>query len=92
MKCSKCGSKDIDFQEAGGQSICVNCGTVLEESTIVSSIEFQARKLNEFCFYFLLITFYIFILSTVGIWGQITRNWSICCCELYQGKSKNIYF
>lgn len=43
MKCSKCGSRDIDFQEAGGQSICVNCGTILEENTIVSSIEFQVR-------------------------------------------------
>jgi transcription factor IIIB subunit 2 len=41
MKCSKCGSRDIDFQESIGQSICVNCGTVLEENTIVSSIEFQ---------------------------------------------------
>lgn len=40
-KCPKCGSRDIDFLEAGGQSICVSCGTVLEESTIVSSIEFQ---------------------------------------------------
>ena len=41
MKCPKCGSRDIDFQEAGGQSICVSCGTVLEENTIVASIEFQ---------------------------------------------------
>jgi transcription factor IIIB subunit 2 len=40
-KCLKCGSRDIDFQESGGVSICVNCGTVLEENTIVSSIEFQ---------------------------------------------------
>lgn len=44
MKCPKCGSRDIDFLEAGGQSICVSCGTVVEESTIVSSIEFQVRK------------------------------------------------
>ena len=41
MKCPKCSSRDIDFQESTGQSICVNCGTVLEENTIVSSIEFQ---------------------------------------------------
>eukprot|EP01038_Epipyxis_sp_PR26KG_P011694 gene11694-15657_t len=41
MKCPKCGSRDIDFLESGGQSICVSCGTVLEENTIVSSIEFQ---------------------------------------------------
>ncbi|KAJ1417917.1 cyclin-like protein, partial [Ochromonadaceae sp. CCMP2298] len=40
-KCPKCGSRDIDFQESSGQSICVSCGTALEENTIVSSIEFQ---------------------------------------------------
>ncbi len=49
MKCSKCGSRDIDFQESGGQSICVNCGTVLEENTIVSSIEFQVLDLILSC-------------------------------------------
>lgn len=43
MKCPNCGSRDIDFQEAGGQSVCMVCGTVVEESTIVSSIEFQVR-------------------------------------------------
>jgi len=41
MKCPKCSSRDIDFQESAGVSICVNCGTVVEENTIVSSIEFQ---------------------------------------------------
>lgn len=41
MKCPNCGSKDIDFHEAGGHSYCVSCGTVVEENTIVSSIEFQ---------------------------------------------------
>lgn len=41
MKCSACGSRDIDFQESGGHSYCVSCGNLVEESTIVSSIEFQ---------------------------------------------------
>lgn len=51
MKCPKCGSRDIDFQESIGQSICVNCGTVLEENTIVSSIEFQVCALsNNICY------------------------------------------
>jgi transcription factor IIIB subunit 2 len=54
MKCSKCGSRDIDFQEAGGQSICVNCGTILEENTIVSSIEFQVSFFHLFFSLFLL--------------------------------------
>jgi transcription factor IIIB subunit 2 len=41
MKCPSCGSKDIDFHEAGGHSYCVSCGVVVEENAIVSSIEFQ---------------------------------------------------
>jgi transcription factor IIIB subunit 2 len=57
MKCSKCGSRDIDFQEAGGQSICINCGTVLEESTIVSSIEFQVDHVVIFAQKFVIFLF-----------------------------------
>ena len=41
MQCPNCGGKDIDFNDAGGHSACVTCGTVVEENTIVSSIEFQ---------------------------------------------------
>ena len=41
MECHTCGSRDIDFHESMGHSACVNCGTVVEENTIVSSIEFQ---------------------------------------------------
>ena len=41
MKCPNCGSRDIDFEDSVGRSACVECGTVLEENTIVSSIEFQ---------------------------------------------------
>lgn len=41
MQCSSCGSHDIDFNESAGHAVCVVCGTVLEENTIVSSIEFQ---------------------------------------------------
>lgn len=29
-----------------GQSICVNCGTILEENTIISNIEFQVSYLK----------------------------------------------
>lgn len=39
--CPACGSYDIDVHEAGGHSACVACGTLVEENTIVSSIEFQ---------------------------------------------------
>jgi transcription initiation factor TFIIIB Brf1 subunit/transcription initiation factor TFIIB len=44
MQCPSCGSRDIDFHEAGGHSACVKCGTVVEENVIVSSIEFQVRE------------------------------------------------
>ena len=41
MECPQCGGRDIDLNEAGGHAACVQCGTVVEENTIVSSIEFQ---------------------------------------------------
>jgi transcription factor IIIB subunit 2 len=43
MQCPNCGSRDIDFDEAGGHSACVNCGTVVEENSLTSSIEFQVN-------------------------------------------------
>ena len=49
MQCPSCGSRDIDFHEAGGHSACVKCGTVVEENVIVSSIEFQVRKRLSDC-------------------------------------------
>jgi transcription factor IIIB subunit 2 len=41
LSCPHCGSKDIEFHESAGHAACVECGTLLEENTIVSSIEFQ---------------------------------------------------
>ena len=41
MQCPSCSSTDIEWHEAGGDAVCVSCGTVCEESTIVSSIEFS---------------------------------------------------
>ena len=41
MECPSCGSRDIEFHDAGGDAVCVSCGTVCEESVIVSSIEFS---------------------------------------------------
>lgn len=41
MECPNCGSVDLDHNEAGGNLACVSCGTVVEENTIVSSVEFQ---------------------------------------------------
>lgn len=41
MKCPQCSGVEIDFCEASGNAVCVECGTVCEESTIVSSVEFS---------------------------------------------------
>ena len=41
MECPNCKSRDLDLNEAGGNLACVSCGTVVEENTIVSSVEFQ---------------------------------------------------
>ncbi|EFO21323.2 BRF1 protein [Loa loa] len=40
-KCPNCGSSEIDDDAARGDSTCMGCGTVLEESTIVSDVAFQ---------------------------------------------------
>lgn len=39
--CPHCGSSEIDDDSARGDSTCMACGTVLEESTIVSDVTFQ---------------------------------------------------
>ena len=41
MECPSCGSRDIEFIESSGHRVCVQCGVVLEENAIVSSVEFQ---------------------------------------------------
>ncbi|KHN85330.1 Transcription factor IIIB 90 kDa subunit [Toxocara canis] len=41
--CPHCGSSEIDDDAARGDSTCMNCGTVLEESTIVSDVTYQER-------------------------------------------------
>lgn len=41
--CPSCGSSEIDEDSARGDSTCMSCGTVLEESAIVSELQFQER-------------------------------------------------
>uniref|UniRef100_A0A915PZ37 B-related factor 1 n=1 Tax=Setaria digitata TaxID=48799 RepID=A0A915PZ37_9BILA len=43
-KCPNCGSSEIDDDSARGDSTCMGCGTVLEESTIVSDVAFQENS------------------------------------------------
>jgi len=38
--CPNCGSTDIEIHEASGASVCIECGVVVEENAIVSSVEF----------------------------------------------------
>jgi transcription factor IIIB subunit 2 len=38
--CPNCGSKAIEQHDASGASVCTECGVVLEENAIVSSVEF----------------------------------------------------
>ena len=38
--CPTCASFELETNEASGDTVCTNCGTVLEESNIVSNIEF----------------------------------------------------
>ena len=40
LMCPNCGSRQIESEPASGSSICIECGVVVEESTIVSSVEF----------------------------------------------------
>ena len=40
MTCPNCGSHAIEQHEASGATICTECGVVVEENAIVSSIEF----------------------------------------------------
>jgi transcription factor IIIB subunit 2 len=40
MTCPNCGSSAIENHEASGATICTECGVVVEENAIVSSIEF----------------------------------------------------
>lgn len=41
MNCPSCKCSDIDYNDSSGEAVCTNCGTVLEENGIVSSVEFQ---------------------------------------------------
>ena len=40
QQCPTCQSTDLETNDSSGDTVCTNCGTVLEESHIVSSIEF----------------------------------------------------
>lgn len=39
-ECPSCGDITIDYDQTRGETICTNCGTVLQENTIVSEVGF----------------------------------------------------
>ncbi|XP_055850232.1 transcription factor IIIB 90 kDa subunit [Episyrphus balteatus] len=41
VKCKNCGSTDIEVDNARGDAVCTNCGSVLEDNLIVSEIQFE---------------------------------------------------
>lgn len=43
-KCPHCGSSEIDDDATRGDSTCVKCGMVLEESAIVLDVTYQERS------------------------------------------------
>ncbi|EED94597.1 predicted protein, partial [Thalassiosira pseudonana CCMP1335] len=38
--CPNCGSRAIESLGPSGSSVCTDCGIIVEENTIVSSVEF----------------------------------------------------
>lgn len=40
-KCKSCGSAELEVDTARGDTVCTNCGTVLEDSVIVSEVQFE---------------------------------------------------
>lgn len=41
MRCPRCKGTEIEADSARGDLVCTNCGLLLEESAVVSSIEFS---------------------------------------------------
>jgi hypothetical protein len=78
-QCPSCGCTEIGFNEAGGESICTNCGRILEENNIVSSIEFSesasgSRSLPANMF---------FIVHSYAVCVQLC-DWTVCFCNKYE--------
>lgn len=42
--CKHCGSTDLDTDPARGDTVCTNCGSVLESQLIVSEVQFQENS------------------------------------------------
>ena len=43
-KCPRCDGTEIDTNPSGGESVCVQCGAVIDDANIVSSVEFSESR------------------------------------------------
>ncbi|XP_014248604.1 transcription factor IIIB 90 kDa subunit [Cimex lectularius] len=43
-KCNSCGSSELEVDPSRGDTVCTNCGTVLEDSVIVSEVQFEENS------------------------------------------------
>lgn len=41
LKCRNCGSSNIELDSGRGDAVCTNCGSVIEDSIIVSEVQFE---------------------------------------------------
>lgn len=44
--CSNCGGSNIDIDQARGDAVCMECGSVLEDNIIVSEVQFQENSIG----------------------------------------------
>ncbi|XP_073997201.1 brf RNA polymerase III subunit isoform X2 [Rhodnius prolixus] len=42
--CKSCGSSELEVDPSRGDTVCTNCGTVLEDSAIVSEVQFEENS------------------------------------------------
>lgn len=41
MRCPRCSSSNVEVTQQSGDCVCTDCGCVLEENALISSVEFQ---------------------------------------------------
>jgi transcription factor IIIB subunit 2 len=44
MKCTQCGSQDIESDQTRGDTVCRSCGKVLEDVMVVNEVSFDNTK------------------------------------------------
>ena len=44
ISCKNCGGNEIDDDQARGDAVCINCGSVIENLCIVNEVEFQENN------------------------------------------------